>query len=364
MRSGTNNQIGGSAARGGRAAACGLVVLATLLLGARHAQALPAFGVSTLDNPTAAEYQRMHQGGVTQARISIYWQKVEPTPGAPRDWSSYDALFTAAASAGIRVVPLLHGSPSWVNADFQRPPIQQAWQRDAWSRFVQDFAGRYGNNGIFWKLHPLLPHLPPTEWIVWNEPNLRYFWGGRPGVRHYLTLLRITYAALKAGDPNAVVLTGGLFEHARAGFGAPASKFLARLYRLPGAKGYFDGVALHPFSEKPKGVVANVARSRRVMNRHGDGGAPILVDEFGWTVSGVGFKFSPFRATLGQQANRLAITYRLLDSRPDLGISTAMWFSWRDGAEDLWIYRMGLFDTNGQPRPAWTAFARAAGGTP
>ena len=100
------------------------------------------------------------------------------------------------------------------------------------------------------------------------------------------------------------------------------------------------------------------------MNRHRDRAASILVDEFGWTVSGLGHKQSPFRATLGQQANRLATTYRLLDSRPGLGISTAMWFSWRDGAENLWIYRMGLFDVAGQPRPAWTAYARAAGGTP
>jgi hypothetical protein len=100
------------------------------------------------------------------------------------------------------------------------------------------------------------------------------------------------------------------------------------------------------------------------MNRHGDGSTPIWIDEFGWTVSGAGFKFSPFRATLGQQAKRLTTTYRLLDRRPGLGVATAMWFSWRDGAENLWIYRMGLFNTAGQPRPAWTAFARAAGGTP
>ena len=350
--------------RRGRIAAIAALGLAGLLFSAGSAHARPAFGVATLDNPTAADYQRMHQGGVTEARISIYWQKVEPTAGAPRNWSSYDALFTAAASAGIRVVPLLHGSPTWVNANFQRPPIQQAWQRDAWSRFVQDFAARYGSNGTFWKLHPTLSHLPPTDWIVWNEPNLKYFWGGKPNPKRYLALLRITSAALKAADPSAVVLTGGLFEHARRGFGMPASKFLDRLYRLPGASRWFDGVALHPFGEKPKGVIANIARSRHVMNKHGDRTASILVDEFGWTVSGVGFKQSPFRATLGQQANRLSATYRLLGARPGLGVSGALWFSWRDGAENLWIYRMGLFDTAGQPRPAWAAYARAAGGTP
>jgi hypothetical protein len=360
----SNNELSRDVPRRGRIAACALVALAGFLIGAGSAQARPAFGVSTLDFPSVAEFQKMHQGGVTEARISVFWQRIEPTAGAPRDWTTYDAIFAAAARAGVRVLPLLHGSPTWVNANFQRPPIQNASQRDAWSRFVLDFAARYGSNGTFWKLNPLVPYLPATEYIVWNEPNLNYFWGGKPNPRRYLVLLRLASAALRAGDPSATVLVGGLFEHARTGFGMPASKFLGRLYRLPGAKSYFDGVALHPFAEKPRGVVATAARSRRVMNRHGDSSAPIFIDEFGWTVSGAGFKFSPFRATLGQQANRLTTTFRLLGRRPGLGIATAMWFSWRDGAENLWIYRMGLFDRNGQPRPAWTAFARAAGGTP
>jgi hypothetical protein len=340
-----------------------VLILGVLLFGARQAEAAPAFGVSTLNFPSAAEYQRMHQGGVTEARISVYWQNVEPTRGAPRNWTGYDNLFTAAASAGIRVLPLLQGSPTWVNANFQKPPIQEAWKQEAWARFVTDFAARYGNHGTFWTLHPTLPYLPATEWLVWNEPNLRYFWGGKPDPRRYLAFLRLTNVALKAADPSAVVMTGGLFEHARKGFGIPASRFLAGLYRL-GGQSSFDAVALHPFSEKPKGVISNVVRSRRVMNRNGDATKPIWVDEFGWTVSGSGFAKSPFRATLGQQANRLAVTYGLFASRPDLGVSTAMWFSWQDGAEDLWIYRMGLFDVAGQPRPAWTAYASVAGGTP
>src|SRR3954451_2521204 len=251
MRAKTHKEFSGRPAGGALIAAC--AALALLFLCA-PALASPVLGVSTLDNPTSAEYQRMHQGGVKEARISIYWQKVEPTQGAPRNWSSYDALFTAAATAGIRVLPLLHGSPTWVNANFQKPPIQQAWQSDAWSSFVHDFAARYGTNGLFWKLHPLLPYVPPTEWIVWNEANLNYFWGGKPNPRRYLDLLRITNTALKAADPNAVVLTSGLFQIPRRGFGVPASKFLKKLYRLPGAKNYFDGVALHPFSQKPKGV--------------------------------------------------------------------------------------------------------------
>jgi hypothetical protein len=345
-------------------AVCALLAATALSIGTAPAQGRALFGVSTLDYPYAGELQTMRRGGVDVVRLSIYWQRVEPNPGAPRDWITYDALFGAAANAGVRILPLLHGSPRWVNANFQRPPLQAAWKWQAWARFVQDFAARYGASGTFWKLHPSLPYLPPTAWLVWNEPNLRYFWGGKPSPRRYLSLLRITSTALHAADPSALVLVGGLFEHARQGFGTPASRFLQALYRLRGARNWFDGVALHPFAVKPRGVVANVARSRRVMNRHGDAAKPIWVDEFGWTVRGVGFRRSPFRATLGQQAKRLATTYGLLGRRPGLGLGAVLWFCWRDGAEDLWIYRMGLFNRAFQPRPAWFAFARVAGGTP
>jgi hypothetical protein len=306
----------------------------------------------------------MARGGVQICKIPVYWQRVEPSAGSAPVWTTYDAIFTAAASAGVRLLPLLHGSAPWVNANFQRPPLGPAWKQAAWQHFVQEFAARYGHGGEFWRQHPLLPALPPQYWEVWNEPNLRYFWGGRPQPAKYLNLLRITSQALRAADPQALVTVGGLFQHARQGFGTPASVYLNSLYGHPGAKSYFDAVALHPYASRPSGVVQNVKLARRVMRQHHDSGTPVVITELGWAVGGAGLAQSPFRATLGQQAHRLTKAFRLLSARPSLGLNAILWFSWRDGLENLWIYRMGLFGLDGRPRPSWYAFARAAGGTP
>jgi hypothetical protein len=346
-----------------RLAACATLAAVALALPAESAQARPAIGVDTLTFPNAAGYQAIAKAGARVARIDIFWQNVHPTAGSAPDWSSYDAAFAAAAAAGVRILPLLHGSAPWVNSNFQRPPLGAAWKTAAWRSFVQEFAARYGHDGAFWKLRPNLPYLPPDYWEVWNEANLRYFWGGKPQPGKYLTLLRITTEALRAADPGALVSVGGLFEHARQGFGTPASIYLERLYRRKGAKRYFDAVALHPYGTKPRDVVHNVKLARTVMRRHHDARTPILVTELGWSVGGLGWSRSPFRATLGQQANRLTSSFRML-ARPGLGVGLILWFSLRDGPENLWIYRMGLFDSAGQARPAWAAFARAAGGTP
>jgi hypothetical protein len=313
--------------------------------------------------PNAAGYRVLARAGGQVCRVSIFWQKVQPTANSATDWSFYDAAFATAASAGVRILPLLHGSAPWVNANFERPPLGASWQKAAWQSFVQQFAARYGHGGVFWKLHPTLPYLPPDYWEVWNEPDLNFFWGGKPQPGKYVTLLRITGSALKAADPSALVTVGGLFEHARQGFGIPASVYLNAVYRHGGAR-YFDAVGLHPYATKPRGVVANVKLARRVMRRHHDAQTPVLITELGWTVGGLGWKRSPFRATLGQQAGRLTTAFHLLAARPGLRIATILWFSLQDGAQNLWIYRMGLFDRAGQPRPAWSAFARAAGGSP
>lgn len=326
------------------------------------------YGVSVLETPSPAEFQTMSRGGVDTVRLPIYWEGIERTPGA-RVWSRYDALFAATATAGVEVLPLLHLSPSWMNANVQRPPLGRPEDLQAWTRFAADFAARYGRGGTFWTLNPTIPARPLTAYQIWNEPNLRFFWGGRPNPKGYMRLLRAARAGLQQGDPAAHVVSGGLFREPRRGTGVSAVKFLDRMYRQPGARAAIDAVGLHPYASRPKGVVDAIAASRRVMRARKDAKTPVWVTELGWAVAGLGLRGSPVKATPRQQAQRLKRTYRLLKARSDLRVKRAFWFSWRDfdsdpNAEEFWIYHMGLFDQAGNPRPAWNAFAAAAGGIP
>src|SRR5712692_6863608 len=47
---------------------------------------------------------------------------------------------------------------------------------------------------------------------IWDEPNLWYEWGGKGNVNAsaYVGMLKVAYAAIKAADPQAIVLGGDL----------------------------------------------------------------------------------------------------------------------------------------------------------
>jgi hypothetical protein len=326
-------------------------------------------GVAILETPSVAELQTMKRGGVDIVRVPIYWESVESSPGL-RNWARYDQFFAATAAAGLEVAAHLHLSPSWMYANQQRPPLAAPAHLAAFQRFVRDFADRYGTGGLFWTLNPTTPYRPVTAYQLWNEPNLKFFWGGKPNPRGYIRLLRATRDALLGADTAGRIVTGGLFRAPRKGYGMPADRYLDRLYRQPGARELIDIVGLHPYAPTPREVVRGVADARRVMKARRDGSAKIWVTEFGWSVGGTQFKFSPVRANRKQQAGRLKQSYRMLQGRGKLGVARAFWFSWRDfdfnqtPAQDPWIFRMGLFDLAGKPRPAWRAYAGVAGGTP
>lgn len=360
--------------RAGRRAVAAVTAVAAVLLVLWPASEASArnranfFGVAILETPSVTELQTMKRGGVDVVRVPVFWELVEFSPGA-RVWTRYDNLFAATASAGLDVLPHFHTSPSWLYSNQQRPPLARPEHLAAWSRFVADFAARYGDGGLFWTLNPTIPRRPLRDYQVWNEPNLRFFWGGKPNAKQYMRLLRATRGALRSADPRSQVITGGLFRAPRRGTGVEAVKFLNRLYRQRGARKTIDGVGLHPYAPRPPGVIDAVAAARKVMKRRKDGKGRIWVTEFGWAVGGLGLRGSPVKAKPKQQARRLKRTYRLLLKRRDLRVRRAFWFSWRDfdfdpNAKEFWIYRMGLFNLAGTPRPAWKAYARIAGGAP
>jgi hypothetical protein len=317
------------------------------------------FGVVPLDKPTAADVQQMRSSGVATTRLPIRWGFIEPQPGV-RDWSEPDSLIGDMARAGIRTLPLLFGVPSWVSPRPAAPPINTAAHRAAWSRFLSDVAARYGSGGTFWQQHPELPPLPVRDWEVWNEANLRGFWDGKPDPRRYLALLKVSRQALRASDPTARIVLGGLFPHPRRRYGVSQKSFLTRLYRAPGARAAFDAVGIHPFAARPKGVLEACLELRRLMAEHRDRRTPIWITELGWTTGGVGFARSPYRASELAQARRLTQSFRLLiKARRRLRLERIFWHSWRDlaGAGQLWTVEMGLLRSDGTAKPSLAAFS-------
>jgi hypothetical protein len=325
------------------------------------------FGAVSPEYLSPAQLQTAATGGVGTLRISVSWASIEQTPGK-RDWQALDSLVADASKAGIELLPFLYGTPSWVSSNTAAPPIYSPEQRAAWTAFVRELTGRYGTQGVFWALHPEVPRRPIVVWQLWNEVNLRYYWGSRPNARRYADFARLTRGALREGDPAAKVLMAGLLPFDTVGAGnMPGNKYLQVLFKVKGARKLFDAVAIHPYGNSAKIVIKFLLDTRNFLDRLGARSLPLWVTEFGWSTGGEGWSRSPLKATLGQQASRLAQTYKQMRKlRGALRLKRALYFSFKDydPAGSDWSTRMGLFDVNGQPKPAWPAYARQAGGQP
>ena len=209
------------------------------------------FGIIPLSAPTAGVAQQMSTAGVESVRLFSYWGLMEPQPGV-YNWSSADAVIQNVAAAGLTPAIQFANVPSWISSDPNRPPIYSSSQISAWQAFLANFMRRYGAHGSFWAAHPSLPYHPTTSIEIWNEPNLKLFWGGTPNPRDYLRLLKISKAAIRGVDPSAQIVFGGLFPFPMPQYGMKALKFLNKFYRGKGAKKSFNVLSLHPYSYTPK----------------------------------------------------------------------------------------------------------------
>ena len=151
---------------------------------------------------------------------------------------------------------------------------------DEFAAFVGAFVARYPDT--------------VSSVIIWNEPNLSLEWGGRDvDPEAYTELLRRSYVAARAANPDIRVLGGALApttETEGSAAGMNEFSFLARMYEA-GAAPYFDALAAHtygftqPPEAEPDSAAINFRRIellREIMRRYGDAEKPVIITESGW----------------------------------------------------------------------------------
>ena len=215
--------------------------------------------------------------GLRWAKGYVNWETVEPNPGTFR-WGDPDNTVAAFQSQRLLILLRVHGSPGWarpLDTFLTYPPDNMS----DFGRFMGDLARRYRGQ--------------VAAYEIWNEPNLNYEWGYLPPdpVR-YTLMLKAAYQAVKAVDPGALVIGGGL---ATTGDGSPTAmgdlEFLQEMYEA-GARGHFDAFGSHPYAfghdpdyQDPWGLaLSRVAEQREVMVTNGDAGTPIWITELGWVL--------------------------------------------------------------------------------
>jgi hypothetical protein len=297
------------------------------------------------DADLARDLDGMAATGARWFRIDFYWPTVQDGGPNSWDWSSTDRVVRAAIARGLEILAMPAYSPTWARppgSPDHHPPLNP----DDYARFVTAAVKRYAPLGVH-------------TWEIWNEPNTAAFWPPKPDPAAYTTLLKPAYAAIKAADPTAVVVTAGLATGLDRSDGTTLSArtFLRQAYDA-GAKGSFDAVGLHPAAFPAMPLDPHVWNSfyntptlYQVMVDHGDGAKRIWGTEFSAPTGN-----APTAGTNRFQFDSLVAGYRAWIAWPFTG--PLLWYSWRDSGTNQFDLEQnfGLLANNGAPKPALLAF--------
>jgi polysaccharide biosynthesis protein PslG len=234
--------------------------------------------------------------GVDTVRVLIPWSGNQPVaPGSlPPDWEAAfwersDYIINAAATRGMGVLGVLNSTPAW-GAD----PDAGGWGAGAapdpekFAQYAATVAQRYLGK--------------VSAYEVWNEPNAVPYWTPQPDPASYTEVLKAAYSAIKAADPNALVVAGVL--GAVVNFGGVTMDprdYVEQMY-ANGAKGFFDALSFHPYQyttkfsegaltpDKPWNAdspLEQLIAMRQLMIDNGDEALKIWATEYGLPTAGV-----------------------------------------------------------------------------
>ncbi|MBI5829580.1 MAG: beta-galactosidase [Chloroflexi bacterium] len=261
---------------------------------AQNSDKPPAFGLrmSLLGAsdiaPLLNAAQVMHTDWVSQ---TVTWKQLEPAQGEYH-WGELDATIMAVQPTGMRVLLGVAGAPDWArpagsDTTLDGPPADYA----AFAEFMGALAARYaGRVGAY---------------EVWPEANLRMNWAAPDGLspEGYVELLRQASLAIRAADPAALIISGGLAPTgANDGVNAIDDVvYYQRMYSA-GVAQYIDALGVrvdgynNPALDSPES--ASVATTtykghssfyfrhyeqvRKVMVANGDAGHSLWITSAGW----------------------------------------------------------------------------------
>lgn len=287
--------------------------------------------------------------GFTWVKQGLAWRDIEGTGKGQFDWSRADRIVQQVSQRGLKLLVRLDHEPPWASqppgsSDVIQGPPQNLQD---FGDFCFTIADRY--KGYI------------QAYQVWNEPNLRREWGGRPpNAVEYVDLLKMCYTNIKRADANALVISAGLAPTGTdLPIAIPDDRYVRELLDA-GAAAYFDllgfnapGYAAPPWVS-PNEVAANpqwggqrffafrhVEDIRQIMVEKGVADKQIAILEMGWTTDPIHPDYSWFRVTEQQQADYLVKAYQWAKEHwsPWIGLMSMIYIAdpdWTQDNEQYW----------------------------
>jgi hypothetical protein len=311
----------------------------------------PFFGydVAYGSEPVSKTLIEAKHGGADTIRYDLHWSQVQPTPRHHYYFGSDDHIYHQVVRRGIRPLIIISAAPCWAHPSVRCHNHYNTVRPDRrylgrWRKFVTAVARRY-------------PRARGFE--IWNEPNLKGFWGRKPSPSGYARVLRAAYRGVERAHSDVPVVFGGV---------APTAgwlRFVRRAYRH-GAARYSDILATHLYAFVAPVVESVLSEAKQIdaVRFRYDPSAPLWVTETGVSTA-TGRIWQP-TVRRRQQARSLVGIYRGLGR---LGIGMVNVFRLRDPTAGLypprtWQTGLGVEHRDGAPKPAYCALARTRGASP
>jgi hypothetical protein len=190
-------------------------------------------------------------------RNSLLWSVVEPNEG-DRNWAAlakFEQELQEASQRGLQVVLVVSSTPPWaqkVPGSFCGPVSEDKLL--SFARFIYDAVKRYSvapYNIQYWEIWnepDIAPNIvsPDSIYGCWGDDTDAYYGGG-----YYAEMLKQVYPQVKAANPQAQVLVGGLLldcdpVNPPVGEQCLPAGYLEGILRSGGGD-FFDGVSYHAY---------------------------------------------------------------------------------------------------------------------
>ena len=316
-------------------------------------------------------------------RNALLWSEVEYQPGA-RNWRNISRLeneLLAAAESDLNTILIVRSTPPFA----RRVPgsacgAVAADSFEAFADFLAEAVSRYSYppyNVLFWEIGNE-PDIDPAQmrsdsvYGCWGDSTELYYGG-----EHYAEMLKIVYPRIKAVNPEAQVVVGGLLldcdptnpPETSPGAGTlkdcSSGRFLEGILEAGGSS-YFDAVSFHAYDYYGEGLgrygnlnwhsvwnttgpvlYAKVNYLVDVLARYGLDKTPLLNTEVALICASspricASQDFQLTKAYYAAQVNASALA---------AGLQANLWYSlqgWRDS---------GLVGSGNAPNLAYTAYA-------
>jgi hypothetical protein len=297
--------------------------------------------------------------GVTTVRASVDLSGAEYAGPGQLNMSylnSIDYDIATARSAGLNVLLEFDRTPYWASADPSKYTDSSGGLH--WNPYwkysnPQDYANIVGE---------LVNHfkgMGVNDYEIWNEPNNPSFWPSGVNAAEYTELLKDAYPAVKAADPSATVLTGGLMDQ------GSTYQYLQEMYNA-GARGSYDVASFHIYPGGDPTQCAHESNGRpsessfclleglrAEMTANGDS-SPVWVTELGWSTCTQSDCVTP-----QQQASYMISAYKLLSTPKYSFVQSAFFYQMRDlyweTSNTSWESSLGMFNRDWTPKPSYAA---------